>query len=60
MAQWVKYLALWQLQLRFHPWPRNFHVAMSKHKKEKKKKKKTTSFIVSLLLVYWLSSPFTM
>jgi len=60
VAQWVKDLALWQLQLRFHPWPRNFHVAMSEHKKEKKKKKKTTSFIVSLLLVYWLSSPFTM
>ena len=45
LLQWVKDLALpqlWhrsQLQLRFNPWPRNFHMQWKQKKKKKKKKK---------------------
>ena len=38
MAQWVKDLTLLQIQLRFDPWPRNFHVPLVQPKKEKTNK----------------------
>ena len=44
VAQWVKYPALWLLQLwllqwlEFHPWPRSFHIATGVAKKKKKKR----------------------
>ena len=39
-VQWVKDLALPQLQLGFHLWPRNFHIPWVQQKKKKKKKNK--------------------
>ena len=52
VAQWIKDLMLpqrWhgsQLQLRFYPWPKNFHMLWVWLKKKKKKKKKKENHFI--------------
>ena len=51
-AQWIKDLVWLQLQLRFSPWPRNFHMPLVWPLKKKKKKKKECVIGVLCLLCY--------